>query len=80
MRQNLEQDSSGEVRVKIKTDLVCCQTSISELVTVGLLYRQKTRHLARAIHLLIQTSKQASRIRPLSMYFSLLTIKGVKVD
>lgn len=43
MRQNLEQACSGEVRVKIKTDLVCCQTSISELVTVGLLYSQKNQ-------------------------------------
>lgn len=71
---------AGEVRAKVKPGPVCCQTSVFELVTVGPLYSQQNRHLARAIRLLIETSKQASRIRPPSMYFSLLTIKGVKVD
>lgn len=50
----------------IKTDLVCCQTLISKVVTLG---PQQNRHLARA-----------NWIRPLSKYFSLLSIKGVKAD
>lgn len=42
MRQNLEQDCSG--KVKVKTDPVCCQTSVSELVFIvnktGILWGQ----------------------------------------